>query len=93
MDLRIAGKSALIGASGQGLGLACAQRLAAEGCNVALCDVNEESLNRGYESVVSANPGVVVKNYITDLTNKEKISAMVASASLRELVIRQAGEL
>ena len=57
MDLRIAGKCALIGASGQGLGLACAQRLAAEGCNVAMCDVNEEALNRGYESVVSANPG------------------------------------
>ena len=42
MDLRIAGKCALVGASGQGLGLACAQRLAAEGCNVAMCDVNEE---------------------------------------------------
>ena len=63
MDLRIAGKCALIGASGQGLGLACAKRLAAEGCNVAMCDINEEALNRGYESVVSANPGVTVKKY------------------------------
>ena len=81
MDLRIAGKCALIGASGQGLGLACAQRLAAEGCNVAMCDVNEEALNRGYESVVSANPGVAVKKYVTDLTSKDQISAMVASVT------------
>jgi len=77
VDLKVAGKCALIGASGQGLGLACAQRLAMEGCNVAMCDFNEEVLNRGFETVVSANPDVVVKKYVTDLSRGEQISAMV----------------
>jgi 3-oxoacyl-[acyl-carrier protein] reductase len=77
MDLRITGKCALIGASGQGLGLACAQRLANEGCHVAMCDFKEAALNRGFESVVSANPNAVVKKYLADLTQGEQITLMV----------------
>jgi len=81
MDLKIAGKCALIGASGQGLGKACALRLAMEGCNVAVCDINEAVLNQGFESVVSAHPNVVVKKYLADLTQGEQIADMVEAVT------------
>ena len=44
MDLGIKDRTALVAASGNGLGLATAIRLAMEGCKVALCDLNEDAL-------------------------------------------------
>ena len=44
MNLGITGKTALICASSQGLGLACAQSLAREGVKVILNGRNEEKL-------------------------------------------------
>jgi NAD(P)-dependent dehydrogenase (short-subunit alcohol dehydrogenase family) len=45
MDLNIAGKVALVGASAGGLGLATATRLAMEGCHVASSDGDASRLD------------------------------------------------
>ena len=77
MDLKIKGKTALVGASGQGLGLACAMRLAMEGCNVALCDLNPDALEKAARAVGELQPAGRVGTYPVDLTNGDSISAMV----------------
>lgn len=46
MDLRLKGKTALVTGGGGGLGAGICQALAAEGVNVAVADVNEQSARR-----------------------------------------------
>lgn len=59
MDLGIDGKVALVGASGNGLGLATAHKLAAEGCHVALCDFDEAALEIAKAELATAGSGDV----------------------------------
>ncbi len=59
MDLGIDGKVALVGASGNGLGLATAKKLAAEGCHVALCDYDETALGLAKEQLTNTGGGDV----------------------------------
>lgn len=80
MDLGIKGRVALVGASGRGLGLATAKRLAMEGCAVALCDLDEEALAAGVKSVLEEVPGAKAKGYPVDLTKADSIKKLVDSA-------------
>lgn len=79
MDLGIRGRVALIGASGRGLGLATAQRLAMEGCAVALCDKDESVLGAALASVRAVAQDVRVAAYPVDLTSAEDIEALAAA--------------
>ncbi|MDA9951081.1 SDR family oxidoreductase [Oligoflexaceae bacterium] len=46
MDLNLKGKKALVCAASRGLGRACAEALAAEGCELFICSRNQESIDR-----------------------------------------------
>ena len=79
MDLQIKDKVALVAASGNGLGLATACRLAMEGCHVAVCDVHAPSLAAAKEAVFSAADGKVrVMAQAVDLTKPGQIETLVA---------------
>lgn len=77
MDLGIRGKVALVGASAGGLGLATAKRLALEGCNIAICDIDEKRLGSALQSVKEVGKTVNIKAYKVDLTESEKIDSMM----------------
>jgi 3-oxoacyl-[acyl-carrier protein] reductase len=77
MDLGIAGKVALVGASAGGLGLAVAKRLAMEGCHVAICDKDAARLDHALEQVKAAGPNGRAKAYPVDLTRAASIEALV----------------
>jgi len=77
VDLGIAGRVALIGASGRGLGLATAKRLSMEGVHVAICDKDEEVLDLARESVLSMAVGGKVTAYHVDLTCANDIQRLV----------------
>jgi 3-oxoacyl-[acyl-carrier protein] reductase len=78
MDLKISGKVALVGASAGGLGLATAQRLAMEGCHVALSDIDASRLDAALETVRSAGPpSVKVTACPADFTNPDDLKTMV----------------
>lgn len=79
MDLGIRGRVALVGASGRGLGLATAQRLAMEGCDVAICDIDPDVLDDAAESVRGAGADVRVRAYQVDLTDADSIEGLVTS--------------
>ncbi len=57
MDLGIAGRKALVCASSQGLGLACAQALLAEGCTVVINGRHAERLAATQAQLIAQVPG------------------------------------
>jgi len=82
MDLQINGRVALVAASGHGLGLATAQRLAMEGCHVAICDKDESSLAEARDRAQSAGgPDTQVLAYPVDLTAADSIEQLVAAVN------------
>lgn len=68
MDLGLNGKWALVGGSSKGLGLGCAQALAAEGANVVMVARGAEALQAAAQAIRAAHPGVQVLTVATDIT-------------------------
>ena len=81
MDLGIEGKVALVGASSAGLGLAVAQRLAREGCRVAICGRDDTRLARALEQIGEVAPGAEARAFRVDLTDAQQIEALVAAVN------------
>jgi len=80
MDLGIQGRIALVGASGRGLGLATAQRLAMEGCHIAVCDKDENVLDAAKENIREVGqPDIKIAAYPVDLTKAVEIEQLVDS--------------
>lgn len=59
MDLGLSGKNAIIGASSQGLGFACAVELIREGANVLICGRTESVLKEAHKELEAMNGGNV----------------------------------
>ncbi|MDH3190906.1 MAG: SDR family oxidoreductase [Acidimicrobiia bacterium] len=76
MNLGIEGKIALVGASANGLGLATAQRLAEEGCHVALCDFDEPSLRKAEEDLNGSSSGDV-KGWHVNFKDADSIGSLL----------------
>ncbi len=69
MDLGLTGKVAMVAAASKGIGLAIAQLLAEEGCNVSICARNEEVLTAAVDTI----PGDP-HSYVVDVTNLEDLT-------------------
>ena len=67
MDLGIKNRTALVCASSQGLGLACATALAREGVNVVINGRNQERLDKATQEI-RAKTGVDVTHIVADIT-------------------------
>jgi 3-oxoacyl-[acyl-carrier protein] reductase len=78
MDLGITGKVALVAASSQGLGLAAAEELAAEGVRLVMCARGEEKLKEACESIAEQS-GVEVFGVAGDLSVTADVERIVAA--------------
>lgn len=79
MYLGIQGRVALVGASGQGLGRAPAERLAMEGVRGAICDKDASVLDEARLAVSAAGGHIYVAAYPVDLTSAKAIAGLVQS--------------
>jgi sorbitol-6-phosphate 2-dehydrogenase len=77
MSDRLAGKSAIVTGAAQGLGEALARRLAVEGCDVMIADINEERARAAADAIerdTGRRTGAVQAN----VTSEADVAAMVA---------------
>ena len=87
------GKTAVITGAGSGMGRYLAVLLAKAGANVAICDINEETLNGTAAMVRQYN--VAVSTHIVDMGDMERIEALpdevVSHHGAVDLVFNNAG--
>jgi len=91
MDLGLAGKTALITGGTSGIGLAIAQRLASEGCRIAICGRQRAKLDAAIATLGAAN----AKGFIADVCKPADVAALVdnviAAFGRIDIVVSNAG--
>lgn len=85
MDLRIAGRAALVCASSQGLGLACAEALAREGCRVILNGRGEAKLQNAASALRAT--GADARYIVADQTTEAGRAALIAEAGEVDILV------
>lgn len=86
MDLGISGRLALVCASSQGLGLACARALASEGVAVVLNGRNPEKLAATVE-VLRAETGGTISGVAADVTTLQGRTALLAAVPEPDILV------
>lgn len=85
MGERLVGKRAIVTAAGQGIGLAIAQRFAAEGATVIATDINRDTLDAAAAS--SAN----IETRILDVLDSDAVSAAAREVGTVDILANVAG--
>lgn len=70
------GKSAIVTGGGQGIGLAIARSLAADGASIVVADVNEETAQKAADELIAGGAKAIA--VAVDVRNAEQVEAMVA---------------
>src|SRR6516164_3464797 len=92
MDLKIAGKTALITGSSKGIGRAAAEIFAAEGCNVILVSRSTESLAAAKSTIVQAS-NVRVDTIATDLSDSSNVDRLAKGYPDIDILVNNAGAI
>ncbi|MDK3016218.1 SDR family oxidoreductase [Pseudodonghicola flavimaris] len=90
MDLGLSGKRALVCASSKGLGLGCAEALAAEGVDLVMNARGAEALEASAEDIRTTY-GVDVVTVACDVTTPEGQAAVLAAAEGVDILVNNAG--
>ncbi|HEU5324146.1 MAG TPA: SDR family NAD(P)-dependent oxidoreductase, partial [Methylomirabilota bacterium] len=93
LDLGLAGKVAIVTGGSEGLGRACAERLAREGVRVAVCARRKDVLEAAAAHIRGAGGEVLAR--AADVTRPEDVEAMVAATVERfggvDILVNNAG--
>jgi 3-oxoacyl-[acyl-carrier protein] reductase len=82
MDLGLKNRIALVAASSQGIGLATAHAFAAEGCRVAMCARNQQTLRAAAEQIKTQHQAEVFAESF-DVTDPAAVQEFVAAVSAK----------
>jgi NAD(P)-dependent dehydrogenase (short-subunit alcohol dehydrogenase family) len=86
MDLRLKGKSVLITGGSKGIGLACANAFAAEGCRVHVASRNKDTL----EAAARAIGG---EAHVADLRDGKALRALAEACADVDILVNNAGDI
>ena len=92
MDLELKGKTALVTGASKGIGLAVAQALAAEGCNLHLTARSAEMLQDNKQAI-EAEHGVSVAIHPMDLSQRGNPVALAEAVGDLDILINNAGAI
>src|SRR6185436_5219763 len=82
MDLMLKGKTAIVGGASKGLGRACAEVLAGEGANLAICSRSKPDIEKAAKEIRDAM-GVEVLAHAGDLDRNETVREFVAATAAK----------
>jgi 3-oxoacyl-[acyl-carrier protein] reductase len=92
MDLKIAGKTALITGGSKGIGRATAEILAAEGCNVILVSRSAESLAAA-KAAIAQKSNVGVDTVAADLSDSRNVNQLAHDYPDIDILVNNAGAI
>jgi len=92
MDLKIAGKTALITGGSKGIGRATAEVLAREGCNVVLVSRSVENLADAKAAIARA-ANVRVDTVAADLSDSGSVAQLAADYGAIDILVNNAGAI
>jgi 3-oxoacyl-[acyl-carrier protein] reductase len=92
MDLGLRGRRALVTGASKGIGLACAEALAAEGCDLALVARTTADLQAA-EARIRAASNVAVAARALDLSDSRSVDALAAEFPDIDILVNNAGAI
>ena len=92
MELGLRGKKALVTGASKGIGRACAEVLAEEGCDVVLVSRTAADLEAARAAIV-AKHNVAVRIYPFDLSQSRNVDQLAAECPDTEILINNAGAI
>ncbi len=91
MDLALRGRHAVVTGASKGIGLACADRLAQEGCAVTLVARNEAELERARMSLQAH--GTPVSCLALDLSDSRNVDRLADARGQADILVNNAGAI
>ena len=92
MDLGLRGKKALVTGASKGIGRACAEVLAEEGCDVVLVSRTAADLEAVRASII-AKHNIAVRVYPFDLSDSRNIDKLAEECADTEILVNNAGAI
>lgn len=92
MDLGLEGRRVLITGGSKGIGLACAQRFAAEGCSLHLVSRDRGRLDAARAAIGAQHP-VEVTLHAADLRDGAAVKRVAAAAGAVDILVNNAGDI
>jgi NAD(P)-dependent dehydrogenase (short-subunit alcohol dehydrogenase family) len=92
MDLGLRGRKALITGASKGIGRACAEVLAEEGCDIVLVARTAADLE-AVRAKIASEHNVAVRHYALDLSDSRNVDKLAAECSETDLLINNAGAI
>src|ERR1051325_6887672 len=92
MELGLRGKKALVTGASKGIGRACAEVLAEEGCDVVLVSRTEADLAKARDEIAGRH-NVAVRYYALDLGDSRNVDKLAAECPEIDILINNAGAI
>src|SRR5260370_33628766 len=92
MDLGLRGKKALVTGASKRIGRACAEALAAEGCDVALVSRTAADLD-AVRARITGQHNVAVRCFPLDLSDSGNVAKLAAACPDLDILVNNAGAI
>ncbi len=91
MDLRLAGKTALVTGSTSGIGFAVAKELLEEGVQVTICGRSQAKLDEAIAALKAFQPQAIVEGKLVNFENAASINSLIETMQPIDILVNNIG--